>query len=280
MTHNPPAVVRRTLSAQRSRWHVWSSRGSSISPSSATSSSRISDNRSAKGAPFAWRASRSASHRSLPTALGVPGIGRETSPEVQAVDGGDDPPDLCGVDVRVAFAGGRPTRRRAPARRPARRTRLRHRLGGRPAPGCPLRVRPPGSPRAHAPRPPGWVRTAPSPRTSRAMSTAATPGRPRRAPPVPRASRRLPGRSARRSRRRLRPRASWEHRRPGGRGGWPLMTGANDERGDRGSWWRSGVLYQLYPRSFADSNGDGHGDLRASSSTWITWPGSASTASG
>ena len=40
------------------------------------------------------------------------------------------------------------------------------------------------------------------------------------------------------------------------------MTGVNDERGDRGSWWRSGVLYQLYPRSFADSNGDGHGDLQ------------------
>jgi alpha-glucosidase len=31
---------------------------------------------------------------------------------------------------------------------------------------------------------------------------------------------------------------------------------------DPNRWWKEGVLYQIYPRSYADSNGDGVGDLR------------------
>jgi len=30
----------------------------------------------------------------------------------------------------------------------------------------------------------------------------------------------------------------------------------------REEWWRGAVIYQIYPRSFCDSNGDGIGDLR------------------
>ncbi|MFC0269482.1 glycoside hydrolase family 13 protein [Kushneria aurantia] len=36
----------------------------------------------------------------------------------------------------------------------------------------------------------------------------------------------------------------------------PMFTGHDD------NWWRHAVIYQIYPRSFADARGDGIGDLR------------------
>lgn len=38
-------------------------------------------------------------------------------------------------------------------------------------------------------------------------------------------------------------------------------SGVSHPAREGGQWWRSGCIYQIYPRSFADANGDGMGDL-------------------
>ena len=40
-----------------------------------------------------------------------------------------------------------------------------------------------------------------------------------------------------------------------------LTAAVHHEANYNAQWWRSAVIYQIYPRSFADSNGDGMGDL-------------------
>jgi len=40
------------------------------------------------------------------------------------------------------------------------------------------------------------------------------------------------------------------------------MSNNNTDSQTSQQWWQIGVIYQIYPRSFADGNGDGIGDLR------------------
>ena len=41
----------------------------------------------------------------------------------------------------------------------------------------------------------------------------------------------------------------------------PTQTSAQQSTHDP-DWWKTAVIYQIYPRSFADANGDGMGDLQ------------------
>ena len=46
------------------------------------------------------------------------------------------------------------------------------------------------------------------------------------------------------------------------------------------AWWQEAVVYQIYPRSFCDTTGDGVGDLDGVRRTSTTWPGWGSTPCG
>ena len=43
-----------------------------------------------------------------------------------------------------------------------------------------------------------------------------------------------------------------------------MSVASQPNMADDKDWWRGAVIYQIYPRSYQDSNGDGIGDLKLS----------------
>lgn len=41
----------------------------------------------------------------------------------------------------------------------------------------------------------------------------------------------------------------------------PIKKGVVTANNRRDDWWKQAVVYQIYPRSFKDVNGDGLGDI-------------------
>ena len=45
-------------------------------------------------------------------------------------------------------------------------------------------------------------------------------------------------------------------------------SGSNDHPANARTWWKEAVVYQIYPRSFKDSNGDGMAICAGSFPNW------------